>query len=465
MIDEHTSQRIVTKKAEFGVDRHKIAVESELGYRKSVLRRHFRSGRSGMNPLRILPKEQSGVIAIVFALLLPVLIGMLGVIIDLGYAYQYKRIMQTAADGAAMGGAFYIFRGDDNDEIETVALYDAGLNGFDGSNGETITVNDPPEGGFYAGQDGYVEVIISQQLPTYFMPVLGISDMTISARAVAGVTGGVGCVWVLNGTANDALLVSSGSSLTAKKCYVRVASCDGNALEVESGSSISADDIDVCGGYNCSGDSTCVPTPDTGECDGAPCERGLDPLADLEQPVPPAGCDQTDFLLSSQGSEGDRYPIWPGTYCNGISIESGSHVNFNPGVYYLKGGGLNILSDSSAEGEGYDYRPFLIDSNSVIQFAAPNSDGIFDKMLFWQDRDVVASASYSINKIHSNATSYFEGIFYMPTQKLFFHSNTVIENVGDYTVVVVDTMEITSGTHVGFTGGLYGGIPVPTLVE
>ena len=28
------------------------------------------------------------------------------------------------------------------------------------------------------------EVIISQQVPTYFMPVLGIYDMTISARAV-----------------------------------------------------------------------------------------------------------------------------------------------------------------------------------------------------------------------------------------------------------------------------------------
>ncbi len=430
-----------------------------------------------MNPSRIRLKEQSGTVAIVFALLLPVLIGMLGLIIDLGYAYQYKRIMQTAADAAAMGGAYHLFRDDSNqsDNVEKAAEYDAGMNGFDGSNGETITVNVPPVGGFYAGQDGFVEVIISQQLPTYFMPVLGIYDMTISARAVAGVTGGVGCVWVLSGTANDALLVSSGSSLDAERCYVRVASCDNDAIEVESGSSITADAIDVCGGYSCSG-STCDPTPNTGECDGAPCERGIDPLADLEQPVPPAGCDYTDTSLSSLGTVGNRYPIWPGTYCGGINT-SGSHVNFNPGVYYLKGGGLNILSDSTAEGEGvtfyntegegYSYKPFLIQSNSVIRFKAPNGDSasIFHRMLFWQDRDIVAQSADRENTIESNATSYYEGILYMPTQKLIFHSNTVAENESNYTVIVVEELEISSGTHVGFAGDLYGGIPTPTLVE
>ncbi len=383
-----------------------------------------------MNPLRIHPKEQSGVVAIVFALLLPVLIGMLGVIIDLGYAYQYRRIMQTAADGAAMGGAYHIFRNDSNqsDNVETAALYDADMNGFDGSNGETRTVNVPPAGGFYSGQDGYVEVIISQQLPTYFMPVLGISDMTISARAVAGVTGAVGCVWVLNGDLEGALEITSGSSLTAKKCFVKVSSCHSKALLVLSGSSIAADDIDVCGGTDCSG-SNCVPEPDTGECDGNPCEKGIDPLADLEQPVPPAGCDYTDTSLSSLGTVGNRYPIWPGTYCGGINT-SGSHVYFNPGVYYLKGGGLNILSDSTAEGEGvtffntegegYDYRPFLIQSNSVIRFKAPygDSSSIFDRMLFWVDRDVVASSADRENTIESNASSYYEGTLYMPTQKL-----------------------------------------------
>ncbi len=41
-----------------------------------------------MSYLRKRLKEQSGVIAIIIALLLPVLVGILGIIIDLGFAYQ-----------------------------------------------------------------------------------------------------------------------------------------------------------------------------------------------------------------------------------------------------------------------------------------------------------------------------------------------------------------------------------------
>ena len=430
-----------------------------------------------MNPLRIRLKEHSGTVAIVFALLLPVLIGMLGIIIDLGYAYQYRRIMQTAADGAAMGGAYSIFRDDSNqsDNIEKAALYDAAMNGFDGSNGETRTVNFPPVGGFYAGEDGYVEVIISRQLPTYFMPVLGIYDMTISARAVAGVTAAIGCLFVLNGTKDKALDVASASTLTALDCRVKVASCStSNALSTTSLSTINFGDIDVCGNYECSSGSTCNPTPDTGECDGTPCERGLDPLEDLNQPVPPAGCDQTDFKVNSLGSVGTRHQIWPGTYCNGLNVESGSHVNFNPGMYYLKGGGLKIQSDSTAEGFGVtffnteggggtNYEPIFIQNNNASRFSAPDtqSDNTFDRVLFWQDRNIVGEYD---NKIESNATSYFDGILYIPTQHLQFHSNTVGEGGAGYTVIIVDTLEVSSGTTVSLGLGA-GGLPVPTLVE
>ena len=129
--------------------------------------------------------RDSGVVAVVLALLLPVLIGFMGLVVDLGFAYYYRRIMQTAADAAAIGGAYAIQRNEFAD-IQKNALYDASRNGFDGSKGETRTVNNPPSKGNYAGNDDFVEVIISQDLPTYFMPVLGIRKMPVSARAVAG---------------------------------------------------------------------------------------------------------------------------------------------------------------------------------------------------------------------------------------------------------------------------------------
>ncbi len=134
-----------------------------------------------MSYLRKRLKEQSGVIAIIIALLLPVLVGILGIIIDLGFAYQYKRLMQTAADAGAMAGAHWLYRGEVG-SLNNEVLYDTGKNGFDGSHGETRTINRPPTSGDFAGKDSFVEVIISQQLPTYFMPVLGVNDMTVAAR-------------------------------------------------------------------------------------------------------------------------------------------------------------------------------------------------------------------------------------------------------------------------------------------
>ena len=370
-----------------------------------------------MKLLRIRLKEQSGIVAVVVALLLPALIGMLGLVFDLGVAFQYKRMMQTATDAGAFAGAIAILREEDS-QLNTKVLYDAAKNGFDGSHGETRTINRPPVNGDFAGNNRFVEMIISQQLNTYFMPVLGIYDMTVSARAVAGVVASEFCVYVLNGTANKAFETSSDSTFLAPGCAVKVHSCDQEALSVTSNSTMTADFIEVCGQVNTSG-STVTPEPETQVCDGTPCDRGEDPLAYLADPVVPNGCAYTDFKTSSQGGAGNPYQIYAGTYCNGVSIESGSHVHFNPGIYYLKGGSLNIDSGSTATGFGvsfyntetndYSYKPTEIQSGSHVEFTAPSGTNTdFDGILFWQDRNI--SGNYD-NKIESDTSSYFEGNF------------------------------------------------------
>ena len=410
--------------------------------------------------------QDSGIIVLITAVMLPIMLGVLGIIIDLGFAYQYKRFMQTAADAGALGAAHSLIIDPDSGTISTDALYDAGMNGFDGSSGETRTVNVPPLTGYFEGDENFIEVTISQDMSTYFMPVLGVNNMTVSARAVAGFGTGAGCIYVLNGTAEKAFEVSSGSTTTANNCTVKVSSCDEEALHVTSGSSLTAADIDVCGETNSSG-GTVTPDPDEGRCDGRPCQRGVDPLGHLPQPTVPNTCDNTEFSLSSQGSTNNRVDIWPGTFCGGISIESGSHVNFNPGIYYLRGGkvaGLNIDSASSATGFGvtffntdynsdYPYMPIEIQSGSNVQFSAPNDSEI----LFWQDRTITGDFLEYKNKIESDASSYFEGILYFPTQHLMFHSNTIGESSAAYTIAISDTLEVSSGTQLGMNGNLTGG--------
>ena len=382
--------------------------------------------------------------------------------------------MQTATDAAAIAGAVAIIRREEAGNLNSMVLSDAAKNGFDGSNGETRTINWPPLSGDFAGDDMFVEVSISEQLNTHLMPVLGIDDMTVTSRAVAGGLASATCVFVLNGTAVKAFETSSASNFLAEECGVKVHSCDLEALSVTSGATMLADEIDVCGGVNTSG-ATVTPTPVTGVCDGTPCDRGEDPMAYLADPVVPNGCDYTDFSTSSQGGVGNRHQIYAGSYCAGISVESGSHVHFNPGIYYLKGGGLGIDSNSTATGFGvtfystetndYPYAPTGIVSGSHVEFTATVDTGTdFDGILFWQDRNV--SGPFN-NKVESDNTSYFEGTFYFPTQHLMFHSNSVGENAAVWTLVVVDTMAVTSGTSLTIRSNVEGIQPVmdPVLVE
>ncbi len=138
--------------------------------------------------------------------------------------------------------------------------------------------------------------------------------------------------------------------------------------------------------------------------------------------------------------------------------------------------GLNIASASTATGLGvsfyntdyspaYPYMPIEIQSGSHVEFTSPSGTGTdFDGMLFWQDRSVVGDYD---NKIESNTSSYFEGTIYTSTQHLMFHSNTIGGNAAAWTVIVTDTLEISSNTDVTVSPNLQGPQPIrrPTLVE
>jgi len=87
------------------------------------------------------------------------------------------------------------------------------------------------------------------------------------------------------------------------------------------------------------------------------------------------------------------------------------------------------------------------------------------EVLFWQDRTIPGDYD---NKIESDNDSWFEGTLYFPTQHLMFHSNTVGESAATCTIVIANTLEVSSGTQVGINSCFEGtGSPIlePTLVE
>lgn len=129
-----------------------------------------------------------------------------------------KRVLQTAADSAAIVGAAEII----NNDVVAAADADAEENGVtNGVNGASVRVNNPPGFGPHAGgtNTGYVEVIVSQTEPTFFMRFFNRNSMAVSARAVATTVPSSGCVYTLNTTGTDIGLTGSGS-LTISNCGI-----------------------------------------------------------------------------------------------------------------------------------------------------------------------------------------------------------------------------------------------------
>src|SRR5437764_52520 len=111
--------------------------------------------------VRWIRQRRPGMTLILFAILAPVLVGMVGLVIDAGLLMAAYRQAQNGADAAAVGAAMDLYRGSTN----STAL--ATANSFISDNGLGVTLslnagtanalNIPPQRGGYAGAANYVE--------------------------------------------------------------------------------------------------------------------------------------------------------------------------------------------------------------------------------------------------------------------------------------------------------------------
>ena len=122
-------------------------------------------------------KKEKGTIIPLAAIVVLTLVAFMGLAFDASYLYFEKRRAQTAADAGAIGGAQELVRGTPVN-VTTAARKDTSLNRFThGTNSVDVTVNNPPTSGTHAGNAGYVEVIVTEPRPTWFMRVWAFSPL------------------------------------------------------------------------------------------------------------------------------------------------------------------------------------------------------------------------------------------------------------------------------------------------
>jgi hypothetical protein len=378
--------------------------------------------------------KERGTVLIIAAIMLPVLLAGLGLVIDNGQAYDMKRRLQSAADAGAMAAAHQLRRGDKT-KFQTAALDDIKENGFTSSDTQ-ISILNPPKTGKRAGDKDFVEIVLRHEAPLFFMKPFYNSQFMVEARSIGGLRYTESCVIALNKTASAALLVSGTADVDISVCAAQVNSNASNAARSNGGGVIKAARFEVVGNYTGSGFQ---PTPLTGM------DNVTDPLASLAAP----SMSKCNGKKTAGTIVKNNTTLNPGTYCGGITVQSGGVATLNKGIYVLGGGGLVVQGGGTIKGDevvfyntGSPYAPIEFSGGAIGQLSAPK-DGTYKGILFFGDRTITDNKS---NIITANSDSYFTGALYFPSTKLTFIGTSDVKS--QKLLMIADTIEFQGNTKV-----------------
>jgi Flp pilus assembly protein TadG len=356
-------------------------------------------------------KDESGQALIITALCMTCLFGFAALATDVGLILREKRLLQIAADSAAIAGALELnySSGAVVSAAQAAAArngYTTASNGVTTSAGTTVTVHTPPSYGPHAGgtNTNYVEVIVSQRQSTLFMSMLGVLNMTPTVRAVA-LNGGASynCIVVLDPNGGGAMSLQGSFTVNAPNCGVVVDSSDSDALHFTGGGgTLTAGSVGVvggCGGH-CS-DST--PLPVTGIVPQS------DPLGHLGPSFPtPTGCTPGGTLTGT---------VAPGCYSGAVTLNNAVLT----GMYIFTGNlTLSHSVTTGAGGATIDLTSGTLTetSNTTLNLIAPTT-GTFNGIAIMAP----ASNTSTLTLEFGNSTGTIKGIFYAPGANLYLHDS------------------------------------------
>ncbi len=411
-------------------------------------------GRAGLcarfdRLLRHFAVDRRGVIAILFALLLPVMVGMIGLGVEVAYWFQHKRNLQTVADSAAIAGAYEALSSSATAAtIVTAATTDATRNGYDPTT-DTITAVTPPTSGSYTADSSAVEVNLTRAVQTLFVGTFLGNSISIGARAVANsVLGGdEACVLALDTTAQNAINVSGTSSVSFDGCQIATNSSDDSSVNVANNADLTVDCISTVGGVDGS--------PTYSSCSGA--KTGVnaitDPYAGLS--VPDISADSCDYTGNGNNayaaSDGETISVPSGTdyaiLCNGFKINAGTSVTFSAGTYIVTSGSFTINGGANVSGTDVtfiftdsiggngNYADLSINGGGTVSLSAPTS-GDYPGILFYQDQNAPGSNS-DIFSFNGNSDTELTGTIYVPKNDVTFSGGNETDDNGCLQIVAL----------------------------
>ncbi len=411
--------------------------------------------------------DRRGVIAILLALTLPIMIGFIGLGVEVGMWFMFKRGLQTAADAAAIGGGHEVRSGSSSAAIASTAGAEAARNGLNTGAGDTITVNyQYPASGAYVSDGNAVEVLLGKTVVLLFSNYFLSDSIKIDSRAVATLSSSANaCVLALDTSSSKTLTNSGDATITLNGCSVAVNSSHSTAMSLNGSSSLSAACASIAGNYSMVG-SASISTTCAGPITGA--RTVADPYESVTEPST-SGCDFTNYSANDE-------TLSPGTYCKGINFSG--NVILNSGLYIIDAGNFKINSGATVSSQSGGVTIFLTKQNSGPKYAyvtinggatvdlAAQSAGTYAGLLFYQDDD---NTDNQTNTINGGTSVSLTGALYFPSGDFKYTGGASSDN-NSCMQIIAQTVTFSSAAsmNVSCSGSGMADMPVydtVTLVE
>lgn len=389
-------------------------------------------------------RGQKGAVLLLIAVALVCLIAFLGLAIDVGYLVIKRAQMQSVADAVALSCASGNKRTPGTCVTGDTQVSNPGAIGSVDHYGFPVTVTLlSPQNCPVVGQANCVRADVTSTWNTFFGTFLGMTTLSSSVFAIAGVGNTVPCVFGLATTGINIDFKST--QTTSANCLITSNSTSANSISVFQSSIVSS----TVGVTTAGGISGVITAPYV--LTNQPPQP--DPYVALVPPVS-NGCLQTNYIYSTCGGT-----LPAGTYC-GLQINptgtgctvnlSGTYVIRNgtksqfPGISFT-GGNNTLITGSNVVIYNETGALSTTSSNGSIDLTSP-ATGSLRGVLYWQK-----STNTKPVTIKSSGGSVFKltGIFYVPNAALTLEPGGSSFTVGD---IIAKTIAISGSATIGHTG-------------
>lgn len=364
-----------------------------------------------------LRRDTTGNIAIIAALGAIPMILAIGIAVDYTRAASARSDLQEAMDAAVLAGAR-----DGTAGWATVAnaMFTSSLSTKDFTLA-TSSFSQDASGNYVGTANGTVK--------TTFAGLVAVQTLPVSATATAAVKAASDkvCILLLNTSATPGLLLNSGATINAPNCQVHVKSTGNPAVTFNASTTLNTKKTCIAGANTLDNGGT---HPNVSKS----CTTVSDPFAGTLPTPSSATC-----TYSNVNVNGGTYTASPGVYCGWINLNSAPTVNFQPGVYVIKGGGVNV-NGGTWNGSGVT---FYFPDTSYIQFngtvklnlSAPTS-GTYANLLMYEATGL-SKSSFTMNATNGATMT---GLMYLPSRQLTLNSGASVSS--NSLTMVLDTLTV-----------------------